>query len=339
MRRSLGAARAAVLALVAPLPLLVATPAHAAVYNPGPGRCGAVFAESPTQAGYVVIELDGAVPVLDEEHTAAAHTGRLTCWVYSALAQAPLFVASGGTAPGVAALPPATATVPIDWAHDYITICTRVEVDGGAGAGGTTFEWDTWDSPAGWSTSPARACEPAVEAGTDEPVSLWDPVNAAVCPVLGTVPVLGTDLQTVWEDCETTPLRGLAAIQRTPAGVVAATLPFGWACTDVRTGAPVVAGGLLTAPDPGVSCTPGAIAYPSCGQLRAGGRQSGTGPLTVTTGCGVASITRSVYADGPGVPQPVGVRGVLPWRCTVDEPAVAPADYTVFCAVNGDADA
>jgi hypothetical protein len=312
--------RLAVLALVAPLPLLAATPAHAALYNPA-GACATSWT---ILEGVLYGEVDANVLLLDEEHAATPRSGRLTCTLVIGYdGQVPLVTATGDPGLGAATVAPTTFSVPIDDGAEWaLYLCSRLDLDDGR---------TLYHDYRGWRSE--HVCDYAgPSSGTDD-VWWYDLMNATACPVLGAVPVAGKDLQTFWEDCETIEQSGAIVISRGPAGPLAASLPSGWTCTDVHTGLVVAPGAPLAAPDPGVSCGRNVVASDECSTLWAGGHQSGAGPLTVTNGCGTTAMIRSVYADGPGYPRPAPDTGYGAWRCTVDEPAVAPS-YDVFCAVN-----
>ena len=303
----------------------------------------------------------GPVVLTDEDDPTVVHTGTLTCSLVFGNATdhtAPVYAsATSDAATRVVVLPPTTVdTEPIGWGEP-LSLCTRVDFDGG------TLYWndphdrntDGW-----WSPSPLATCNRLYETLDLRPQDppLGPPLTLA-SNVLGEADVavgpaqeaqcaapVVRDLEIEGErQCDYPPLQAAyIAFARTAAsGALVRATPYGWACTDVHTGDPVTRGSALTTPDPGVACAPPPSFDDACRwmELSAYLVPATLGRVTVTETCGAKDITRVLTpAQGRVVEQWSGAGGAyygtgLPLRCAADEDTVGAAEpsYAVNCGL------
>lgn len=329
------------------LAALGAVPAHAAVTAPGGQPCS--FGVMTDDGGTTTTaELSaGPLTIVDEDDPSVVRAGRVTCsvhvgWPNHTHASPAAAAATGEVGAGVAVLAPTPVTFTRS-VFDEVFLCTEVEIDG------TTLYWhdpQNRNIENSWSTDPSSFCQHFLETadlrGDDPPwptiATTGDLGDQAACPVYTADPALWAAVSQVWE-CDPR-ISALVAIERRSAlGAVLRKAPYGWACTDATTGLAVTAGSALAVPDPGVACTPPGPAA-RCGRVYAAGvlAPTGFGRATVTSACGSLSAARTLgLVPGRSVGYWNWVYGYgetsTPWRCTVDEDVVSPADpaYLVLC--------
>jgi hypothetical protein len=197
--------RLAVLAALGAAVLVPTGPAHAASGVTVLGAsCGWTSVQDPTfthQSG--VIEA-GPLVVVADDPAANPLVASVRCSLQLAgdrHSDPDVFSVSSAATPGVVLLPPTPFSYE-DPDGALVATCTEVTVAGGPTLylDDHTGEWTT-DPGAPCGTSPYCACDDEDPIGKllDASIALLD---ATVCPVLGLVPVVGHDLQVLWEDCE-----------------------------------------------------------------------------------------------------------------------------------------
>jgi hypothetical protein len=207
---------------------------------------------------------------------------------------------------------------------DSVYVCSALTSD----ADGATYYLD--DTTRAWSLTPAPCTLVVAVDGTRGNVALIPPYPPPPPPP---PPV---------------PASGAVQIHNfppsAPSGIVGAKLlyvPPAWSCVDVHSRAPVSTGAFLQVPDPGVECTPPAIAAADCLDVEAGGYHSDIslgGSLRVVSECtGLQASATMATPFWTQVSTPVTGSGTMPWTCRVDESGLASprgTDYWVFCRVN-----
>ncbi len=338
-----------VLAAFAAVAFLPVPHAHAALTQPQGKPCDMASVD-PWSGPFVL--LAGPLSLVDED-TGQPHTGTVTCSFVEGYVHTGQVIASVTSAPstGVVTLPPTSleATLPFD-PH---ALCTRLDYDGG-----TLYWYEPRDrnEDGHWSTDPTVRCEDLFETTDLRPQDApLGPVLTAALTVLGEVdPAVGVvdaaicstpEVHDMVEDlygCGYASGTGALSFVRVPGGALLRTpAPYGWACTDVHTGAAVTAGSILATPDPGVSCTPlpGYAATCDWLELSAAMVPATTGRVTVTHSCGANEVTRvlaplqarvveawsGAYAGAGETP------GTPPRRCVTDEDTALEPSYVVVC--------
>lgn len=332
---------------------LGAAPARAAVTQPTGEQCNFNGFSQTGSGVWTIVFRAGPLLVADEDDPATSGPATVTCTIRTANSHtAP--VHSGVTSIpsyGVAALPPTTVTVPGELPEDA-HLCTQVDV------GGRTLYWrwpgdrnaDGW-----WTDDPATPCDEGartLELRSSDPPMRYVLSGYAMALGEGDVAVEAFEgtacadpgvrdaVRDVWW-CGYPASSGIVSFARVPGvGAVVRETPFGWTCTDVRSGLPVDRGSLLTTPDPGVSCVPAAPFHVQCEWVQVSGylAPATLGRVGLTATCG-QSVTRwLIPAQARLAEQWSGFYygGPPPLRCTADE-QTHPVDaaYVATCQFLG----
>lgn len=330
--------RALLAALVAATALAV--PAHADVTQPGLlPQYGQPCLLDHLLDDDVVLSAP-PLRIVDEDDPSVVRTATVSCGLHAGYDHsAPVLVsATGPASAGVVALPPTPATVP--WRDDPVGLCARVDV---AGQGSLYWHEPTDRNADGhWTTDPHARCDSLWETSDlrlqDGPLGI---AFATAFTVLGEVPeasraLCDAELVCSEEDPGLTTF-GTVSFLRTTGGAVVRRVPDGWGCVDVHTGTPVVAGGPLTTPDPGIECGTQACSWQ---ELSAYLVPTTLGRVSVTQACGAKSNTRVLTAaqgrvvehwsgtyQENGEAQPA----VGTFRCGAVEDTPAEPSYVVSC--------
>jgi hypothetical protein len=115
-----------------------------------------------------------------------------------------VYSATSAATPGVVVLAPTPFSYEYPPDTTYISTCAEVSV-----VGGPTLYLDA--TTGAWTTDPDAPCSMpcALTYQCGDPYLIeylveetYAVLNATVCPILGLIPVVGHDLQVLWEDCE-----------------------------------------------------------------------------------------------------------------------------------------